>query len=319
MRFEKIFITFSLILICNFNFSSSQKTEEVGLDCTLSNIVWLYFNRQYTCTVRSNLKVVKEDTTIVAVDGVCGTGAVISNVTFFNVLLRTVRYVPKGLDVLLPNLIGMKFENTQLKHVSKESLKNYPNLLSFASVFNDIQYLEKDLFMYNPNLQFVSFRSNKISYIDPLVFDVIAPTLVNLWLDGTVINCGLTGVTNNANVLRTITKLKTSECANEENAPALYLFWLQQQQSTGDCDAQIAEKVATIERLNADISSLQEEYDLLSGDVDKLTKEVEAKDAECQENINAIQEENKKIIECLTNPGSPDCPSLDAIRRKIST
>jgi hypothetical protein len=294
--------------------TTQSTTDELSLECTFSDALWFYFNRQYTCTVKSNLKVLKSDTTIVAVDGECGSGKVISNVSFFYVLLRTVYYIPKGLDVLLPGLTGLKFENTKLKHVTKQNLQPFTNLVMFSSVFNEIQFIEKDLFAYNTKLQFVSFRNNKIAYIDPLVFDVVGASLVHLWLDGTTTRCGLNGVTSNANVLKTITKLKASQCANEENAPALYQFWLQQQGSSGDCAAELAAKDAEIERINVDLVTLQEDYDALSGEVTTLTAEVLVKDQECQDEIKVVQDEYAKTIGCLLNP-TAECPTLRAIRR----
>lgn len=136
-------------------------------------------------------------------------------------------YIPKGSDLLIANLTGMRFELTKLKHVTKENLAPFPDLLMFASVGNQVQFIEKELFVNNPRIKFVSFRSNKITYIDANVFEVIGPNLAQLYMDG------FTHATTNAAVVKVLDKLKVSELTKIDNAPPLYQFWLEKQEGSG--------------------------------------------------------------------------------------
>jgi len=147
---------------------------------------------------------------------------------------KTVNYIPKGLDKLFANLTGMRFELTKLKHVTKENLAPFPQLLMFASVSNQVQFIGKDLFVNNPNLKYVSFRANKITYIDPAVFDNLRPSLAQLYIDGTAITCGFPQATTNSAVGKVLDKLKDTACSEIDNAPPLYSFWLEKQGGSGD-------------------------------------------------------------------------------------
>lgn len=146
---------------------------------------------------------------------------------------KTVNYIPKGLDKLFANLTGMRFELTKLKHVTKENLAPFPQLLMFASVSNQVQFIEQDLFANNPNLKYVSFRANKITYIDPAVFDHLRPSLAQLYIDGTAITCGFPQATTNSAVGKVLDKLKDSACSDIDNAPPLYSFWVEKQGGSG--------------------------------------------------------------------------------------
>ncbi|KAL7015164.1 hypothetical protein ACKWTF_016314 [Chironomus riparius] len=225
----QLYITFLLIIITTF---SATSAVDIPCECTISNLPFLYFKFVKTCTVKSKFEVTKSDTTIVSLNGKKPTDEPNKDVSFFYVFAKTMHFIPKGLDQLFANLTGLRFELTKLRHVTKENLAPFPELLMFSSVSNQIQFVEKDLFINNPKLKFVSFRSNKITYFDPQVFDVIRPNLAQLYIDGTAITCGFPQATSNAAVGKVLDKLKESPCGDIENAPPLYQFWLKAQEGS---------------------------------------------------------------------------------------
>ncbi|KAL7015163.1 hypothetical protein ACKWTF_016314 [Chironomus riparius] len=279
----QLYITFLLIIITTF---SATSAVDIPCECTISNLPFLYFKFVKTCTVKSKFEVTKSDTTIVSLNGKKPTDEPNKDVSFFYVFAKTMHFIPKGLDQLFANLTGLRFELTKLRHVTKENLAPFPELLMFSSVSNQIQFVEKDLFINNPKLKFVSFRSNKITYFDPQVFDVIRPNLAQLYIDGTAITCGFPQATSNAAVGKVLDKLKESPCGDIENAPPLYQFWLKAQEGSenneSDCETEIADK-----------------------------------EAECSAQIESLQEENDKILGCLLNPDPATCPTLDQVRNSL--
>ena len=202
---------------------------DIPCECTTSNVLFIYFKFVKTCTVKAKFEVTKADTTIVSINGKKPTDELNNDVSFFYVFGKTMHYIPKGLNLLFANLTGLRFEATKLKHVTKENLAPFTQLLMFASVSNQIQFVEKDLFINNPNLKYVSFRANKITYFDSTVFDVIRPNLAQLYIDGTAIACGFPQATTNTAVGKVLDKLKESACGDIENAPPLYSYWLEKQ------------------------------------------------------------------------------------------
>ncbi|XP_070496702.1 uncharacterized protein [Chironomus tepperi] len=276
-----LFSSFLLFFIATIPSASS---EDIACECTISNVAFLYFKFVKTCSVKSKFTVISSNTTITSLNGKNSTAEPNKDVSFFYVFGKTMQYIPKGLDQLVANLTGMKFELTKLKHVTKENLAPFPQLLMFASVSNQVQFIEKDLFINNPNLKFVSFRSNKITYIDPAVFDVIQPNLAQLFIDGTAIACGLTQALSTSAVGKVIDKLKESACADIDNAPPLYTYWLEKQGGTenedSDCEAEIAKK-----------------------------------QDECDATIQDLQNTHEEMLACFLDPNpDPSCPTRDQMR-----
>ena len=218
--FHSLVSSFIFIVLCSF---ASTSAEEVQCDCKISNIAWDFFQFVSTCTVKPQFKVINDNTTITKVNGYTQPNEI---VRFFYVYDKIVYYIPKGLNSLFVKLTGLKFDQTSLKLVVKEDLQPFPDLLMFTSNNNKIEFLEKDLFIYNPKLQYVSFTNNKITYIDPNVFNIISQTLAVLLLDGTAIDCGLASATDPKSVTKFLNKIPKSACAKIDNAPPLYSSWL---------------------------------------------------------------------------------------------
>lgn len=201
-----------------------------------------------------------------------------ADVRFFLLRSKTCYYFPKGLDQVFVNLTGISFERTKLKTVTKQNLKLFTQLVMFNSIRNEIQFLEKDLFMYNTRLEYVNLRFNKITFIDATVFSTIQTSLVRLFLEGTAIPCGLVGAINKNAVSVVLDRLSKSACADINNAPPLYAWWIRMQEqggSGGSCEAELVEK-----------------------------------EKECQAQINTINAEHERALQCAVAPEGANCPRM---------
>jgi hypothetical protein len=207
--------------------SSAHSSEEADLDvsiqCTFSTVFYTYYEYEWSCTLYNNPGITQVNMTIIEIENESSNRRTAADVGIFQAISRIIRYIPRNLDVLFPKLYGLRFENTQLKYISKDDLKSYSKLRLFVSNLNHIEFIEKDLFINNIELEFVSFRSNRITYIDSKVFEVVKTKLKYLMLDGTAISCGLTPASNSAQVKNVLSTLGKSNCAKIENAPAFYV------------------------------------------------------------------------------------------------
>jgi hypothetical protein len=223
------FQIFSLFLVSSL-FSpilcegSSENTSDVEFTCTYSFPLHLFYGYTFTCTLSNNPKITEPNTVVTAVTNPSVVKYFANDVKIFYAASKTIRYIPKNLEVLFPEIFGLRFDSTGLTLVTKEDFEPFPNLTMFISYSNPIEFLEEDLFIHNPKLEFVNFRLNKITYIAANIFDGVLSNLQQLWLDGTAIACGLRGATTNEAAKFQIQVLKSSACVKEENQPASYVF-----------------------------------------------------------------------------------------------
>lgn len=208
------------ILLSILTFATS--TQFITIDCKISKIDYVYFNKLTSCAVKAKPNIVTPDITVSSVLSGSTVG-----VKVFYAKGQVIRYIPKNLNAVFPDIIGIWLESSQLKLVSKEDLEAFPGLLMFASVDNDIQFLVKDLFIYNPKLQVVSFQGNKITYIEPNVFSPISKSLQQLYLEKQGINCGLSNALTPKEIKADLAKLSSSKCGDILNAPPLYIQWIE--------------------------------------------------------------------------------------------
>lgn len=263
-------------------------------ECKISNVLWDFFQFVNTCTVKVPFKVTNDNTTIATINGYSQPN---EKVRFFSVTDKVVNYIPKGLNLLFVKLIGMKFDQTSLKLVTKENLQPFPDLLMFSSTNNQIEFLEKDLFIYNPKLQYVSFSSNKITYIDPNVFKVLSSTLAVLMLDRTAIDCGLSSASDPNSVAKLLNKVSKSACAKIENAPPLYSLWLKMKEGKYN------------QGKNSFILSLLKTDYLFNPEY--CEEQIAIMKSECDDRMIALENEYNNFLICALDPSAPNC--LDGV------
>lgn len=96
----------------------------------------------------------------------------------------TLKNFPRGLENLFPNIKSVYIISCGLTEITQHDLESLTNLLGLDLWENKIQTIPKDLFKFNTKLAHISFTDNKLTFIDPNVFDNL-DGLVSLFLDKT--------------------------------------------------------------------------------------------------------------------------------------
>lgn len=74
----------------------------------------------------------------------------------------TVNYVPRGLNLIFPNLARLSIYVGELKEISREDFIGLEKLEEVNFCSNDLTSLPDDLFVNMPNLRWIKFERNKI-------------------------------------------------------------------------------------------------------------------------------------------------------------
>lgn len=74
--------------------------------------------------------------------------------------------VPKGIFNFFPSIVALHINHSSLKKVSRDYFKGFFALKELFMMNNQIVCLPGNLFDYMPNLEIVSFKGNKIKFID---------------------------------------------------------------------------------------------------------------------------------------------------------
>lgn len=232
--------------------------------------------------MKTTPNIVKRDTVVTSICGASTEG-----IKVFYAVSKVIRYIPKNLEQVFEDLIGFRLESTQLKMVTKEDLQPFPELLMFSSVNNHVEFLEEDLFVNNIKLQYVSFRSNKITYIHPNVFNAISGTLKQLYMDAQSINCLIGNPTTPTAIEKALTKFATSQCTDILNAPALYILWLElkAQVSGGSdeletCNTDLQTCSGELETANSELNTVKGNLETVSSNLETCNENLEEKEAE---------------------------------------
>ena len=97
---------------------------------------------------------------------------------------KTIKYFPRGLEKVFPNIKSIYIWHAGLKQIEQADLEPLRSLVDFDVWGNEIKEIPKDLFKYNTELKHISFTDNRITFIDPNVFDNLNG-LAGLFLDKT--------------------------------------------------------------------------------------------------------------------------------------
>jgi len=190
-------------------FGSSQS---VSFECEFYTGSWSTLGPIYRCDVQNYVYITSPDAAQVAsISGIHVTGYNNDNVEAFSVGLGQIHYFPRGLNKFFKNLKGIQIYNTGLKEIHQSDLKDFPKLTNIWLGLSDLEIIEENLFEFNPNLEFIYFGSNKISHIDPHVFDKLLK-LNNLWLRfNTCINMY---AEKNSTAIQNIIRTAQLQCTN---------------------------------------------------------------------------------------------------------
>lgn len=95
------------------------------------------------------------------------------DVNVFSVRNKPCRFLPSGIGSLFKNLQGLEIYRAGLKAITKEDLKQFPNLKVLWIYANDLQTLPPGLLENNPKLISISFWNNNINSIAADIFDTL--------------------------------------------------------------------------------------------------------------------------------------------------
>ncbi|XP_070505190.1 peroxidasin homolog isoform X3 [Chironomus tepperi] len=200
-----------LLLLC-LTFSTSHAAS---FKCNYDPGVWGYIKDAYCCDVQNSLSITSLDAA--QVDSVTGRhkpGHNNDNVDFLSIEgAGKVHYFPHGLDKIFKNLKGIQIYGTGLKQVRQVDLKDFPNLTNLYLDHNYLKILEKDLFKFNPNLEVISLYSNRITHIDPNVFDGLTK-LKTLNLGSN--DCINMSAVKNPTAVQNVIKTASTKCSNSD-------------------------------------------------------------------------------------------------------
>jgi len=168
----------------------------------------------YYCTVQNSVNITSLDAA--QVDNITGThltGKNNDNVEGIYVPQGQVHYFPRGLNTIFRNLKGIYIQNTGLKEIHQRDLKYFPKLMVLDLISSNLEIIEENLFEFNPDLEQIYLQSNKITHIDPNVFDnLIKVKTLNL-LENTCIN---TQAYNNPTGVQNVIKTAKAQCTNSD-------------------------------------------------------------------------------------------------------
>ena len=130
---------------------------------------WTYVSGRQ-CKV-SNFVVDNQNEAVTTINGQAANFYHSENVKMLDIGSQTVRYFPKGLEKIFPNLEGIAIYNSKLKKISKSDLKPFPALRELYLHDNELETLDSDLFEFNPELRLIYLNSNKLKQIGANIFD----------------------------------------------------------------------------------------------------------------------------------------------------
>lgn len=84
-----------------------------------------------------------------------------------------VNYLPRGLNLIFPNLISLEIYNCGLKEISRKDLIGLRQLRSLSVHKNELTSLPYDLFVDKPNLKKIFFKDNKIEFMSSKLLEPI--------------------------------------------------------------------------------------------------------------------------------------------------
>jgi len=209
------------IFICSFRlfalislalFGSSQSAS---FECNYLTSDWNFIGPIYYCDVQNAVNITSLDAAQVDdISGAHWTGYNNGNVEGFHVYERgQIHYFPRGLNEFFKNIKGIYIGKTGLKELHQSDLKHFPKLITLASLSSDLEILEENLFEFNPNLDYIDLGINKITHIDPNVFDKLTKlNTLYLWSNTCINMFALKNQTEVQNVIKTA----KAQCINSD-------------------------------------------------------------------------------------------------------
>lgn len=101
-----------------------------------------------------------------------------ADVNYLDIVYQNLTYLPTNIETFFPNLKGITYFRFNLKQVSANDLKPFPQLAVFTVYGGDITTLD-DLLKYTPNLKWIAFTNNELQHIGENLLGNLAVQSVN--------------------------------------------------------------------------------------------------------------------------------------------
>lgn len=187
------------------------KASALNLECKFNHGNYAYVGNYYACEIQNINIQTSDNREMTQVIGTHSNGRNNKNVEHISAVSKTIRFLPKRLEVLFPNLKTMRLYACNMEEIRQSDLAPFgKNLEVICFDYNKIKYLEKDLFAKNEKLRYVYFDGNQIKFIHEKVFDNLN-FLVTLWMNNNDCTRGVGNLQKDNNrdgVLRIISESK---------------------------------------------------------------------------------------------------------------
>jgi hypothetical protein len=160
-------------------------TAAIVIECEFDTLYWHVVGISYSCNLSVDPSITSPGVTITTATGDHKPLMSHADILGFYSKEKTINFMPRGLNDVFPNLIGINIENAGMKEIHQSDLKEFPRLRFFSLYINAITVVEQDLFKFNRELEFIDLGYNKITQIHPNVFDHLSKLLV-LWLESSM-------------------------------------------------------------------------------------------------------------------------------------
>lgn len=178
----------------------------------------------------------------------------------------------------------MKINNVELKEFHQKDLRPFSEIEYLDCEGNQLLYLEDGLFAFNLKLKRISFINNRISYINPQVFDHLSE-LDYLWLSGNV--CEIINQTEISKIIHDAKK-----CSHVVKHPEVLI---QLEASINEMTSLITTEVQTVEfevaKLKHDLS--QEMNSKLSDMQNQLNKSINTQFDKVRQLLDELLQKNE--------------------------
>jgi hypothetical protein len=146
-------------------------TAAVVVECEFKTEYWHVLGIIYECELRVDPSITSPGVTVTSATGSHKPSMNHTNVQGFYSEDQTINLMPRGLNDVFPNLIGIEIGYAGMKEIHQSDLKQFPRLRYLQLYNNAITVIERDLFKFNTELEYIELDSNEIIKVHPTVFD----------------------------------------------------------------------------------------------------------------------------------------------------
>lgn len=157
--------------ICLFLQLLSTSSSAV-IECDYRIADWFSIGKHYQCKVENDPYILSaEDAVITSVTGTHFEDKTNDDVVSISFDFKNMTFFPRGLEMFFKDLKAIHVYRGTLKELHQSDFKELSKLIVISIGATQVEVLEEGLFDYNRELQYIFLVYNRISKIEPNVFD----------------------------------------------------------------------------------------------------------------------------------------------------